>query len=176
MEAGADSEPASRRGTQAEYARHRGVSREAVRQAVRDGRIALGDDGLIDFAAEDEAWEQNTDTTKPRNSVTGEPRPGRRQAAATTTLAKHKATHEEWRAKQARLDYRKASGDLVSRREAEQRFEEVARRARQRLEAIPDRLAAMLAAEADPAEVHRLLREEIRVACSELADASDEDE
>lgn len=113
----------------------------------------------------------NTDLSKPRNSVNGRPRvsAGPREVSASTGLARHKATTEEWRAKQAELDYRRDAGELVSKREAELRFENVARRARQRLEAIPDRLAAQLAAEMDPAEVHRKLREEIRVACSELA-------
>lgn len=47
--------------TQAEYARRRGVSREAVRKAVDAGRISvLGNDKLIDPAVADIQWEQNS--------------------------------------------------------------------------------------------------------------------
>jgi len=161
-------------GTAAAYARHRDVSREAVRQAIVAGRIVEGDDGLIDFAAANASWEANTDLSKPRNSVTGHPR--RRARAATTGLAKHKAEREDWRARREKLDYqtaelehRQKAGELVPRVDVEKRFEEASRRARQRLEAIPDRMSGKLAAATDPAEVHRLLREEIRVACTELA-------
>lgn len=48
------------------YARYRGCSRPAVQKAIKTGRIALGDDGLIDVTAADAAWELNTDPATAR--------------------------------------------------------------------------------------------------------------
>src|SRR5437867_4358308 len=46
--------------TVATYARHRNVSRRAVYDALRAGRIARLPDGTIDPAAADRAWKVNT--------------------------------------------------------------------------------------------------------------------
>jgi hypothetical protein len=54
------------------YAKHRGVTLRAVQKAIRDGRITLDKDG-IDPARADRQWRNNTDETKPRNSVSGRP-------------------------------------------------------------------------------------------------------
>jgi len=50
----------ARRVKLAVYARHRGVSPPAVRQAIKAQRIAVGADGLIDVRAADRAWARNT--------------------------------------------------------------------------------------------------------------------
>lgn len=60
----------ARRVTQAAYARHRGVTKQAVHYALKVGRIHAGEDGLLDVAAADRAWRANT------SPVNGGPRPG----------------------------------------------------------------------------------------------------
>ena len=47
----------------------------------------------------------------------------------------------------------------------------MARKARDQLIALPERVAAILAATQDPAEVQRILEEEIERICQEIADA-----
>jgi hypothetical protein len=47
----------------------------------------------------------------------------------------------------------------------------MARKARDQLIALPERVAATLAAEQDPAQVQRLLEDEIERICEEIADA-----
>ena len=44
------------------YARHRGVAENAVRKAIKAGRITPDSNGKIDVAKADAAWEANTDT------------------------------------------------------------------------------------------------------------------
>lgn len=56
----------------AEYARHRGVSRQAVSKAIRAHRIQLVD-GLVDVELADAQWTANTDPATPSNSVAGAP-------------------------------------------------------------------------------------------------------
>lgn len=49
---------------QAEYARHRGVVKQTVNQAVREGRISLTRTGRINVAAADLAWEKSRDLNR----------------------------------------------------------------------------------------------------------------
>src|SRR5690349_4271553 len=61
------------------YAKHRGVSEAAVRKAIKSQRLtreagSILHDGSIDPIAADAEWSQKTDTTKPLNSITGNPK------------------------------------------------------------------------------------------------------
>lgn len=60
------------RGSQREYARHRGISHVAVGKAVKAGRITLDSDGKIDFSRADAAWARNTDQIKQASTGGGE--------------------------------------------------------------------------------------------------------
>lgn len=175
--------------TQAQYARHRAVSREAVRKAVRDRRIFLNRDGLIDREAADAAWRANTDPGKPSSTAMrtpGEPivhgpaappAPAALEAAASgadslpegMTYADARALKEWNQAMTLDLKRRLLEGKLVEVEKVEDAAFRAARTARDTLMAIPDRLDAELAAISDAAEVHRRLAEEIRHVCDELA-------
>lgn len=48
------------------YARHRGVTENAVRKAIASGRIELEPDGTIDAARADQAWTRRTDPAQQR--------------------------------------------------------------------------------------------------------------
>lgn len=175
--------------TQAQYARHRGVSREAVRKAIRDGRIFLDRAGLIDRAKADAAWRANTDPGKPSSTAMrtpGEPvvhgpaappPPAAFDAAASgvdtlpegMTYADARALKEWNQARTLDLKRRQLEGKLIEVEKVEDAAFRAARTARDTLMAIPDRLDAELAAISDAAEVHRRLAEEIRRVCDELA-------
>jgi len=171
--------------SQAEYARHRGVSRQAVLKAVQAGRIHLDSEGRIDRQQADVAWMANTDPIRggPRSAglihgltvVREEPSAGTRNPAVVhpmlPSLATSRAVREAYMAKLARLDYEKRTGKLVDADRVRQAIFEVNRSTRDRLFVIPDRLAAILASIDDAAEVHRVLAEEVRVACEELSRA-----
>lgn len=157
------------RGTAAEYSRHRGVSKESVSKALRDGRIKAKD-GLIDFAAADRSWARMTDTRKPRNSVNGTPKASpKKRDSATASLADHHARRAAAQAEREELDLAEKKGSMVDLELTERRWESKSGDARRKLEAGPDRLSGILAAETDPAEVHRILREWIRDVCLELS-------
>ena len=49
--------------TQAAYARHRGVTKQAINQAVREGRIPITQGKRINVAKADAAWAVNTSPT-----------------------------------------------------------------------------------------------------------------
>ena len=172
------------------YARHRGVTPAAVRKAIKSGRIAVVN-GKIDPDVADRDWAANTDETKPRNSVSGDPglrRPAEAPPMAASSMgsprenwsasqtpargggyAAARAVRETYEARIRELDFKRMSGTLVSADEVRVVAFNTARQARDLLLAIPDRVSAVLAGLKDQAEVHRVLSEEIRRVCEELA-------
>src|SRR5689334_9685469 len=46
--------------SQSAYARHRGIKRQSVHQAVKEGRIHLTDDGKVDSETADREWAAST--------------------------------------------------------------------------------------------------------------------
>jgi len=106
--------------TQAEYARHRGVSRESVRKAVEAGRITVfGPDKRINAELADVQWRRNTrprlSHAKPAASPTaGAARPVT-EAGTKPPLADYgaaRARREHYQAELARLELERALGRL----------------------------------------------------------------
>jgi len=172
--------------SQREYARRLGVSHTAVQQAIAAGRISpVG--GKIDPARADREWQQNTDQSKPRNRITGQPKhrrvpggppqPMRLLPAADADgddgsaagYARARAARELYQAQLAKLELERQRAVLVRTDEVKLGAFAMARKARERLTAIPERVAATVAATADPATVQRILEEEIERACCEIA-------
>ena len=165
--------------SQRAYARHRGVTHRAVQKAIAAGRIPVTPGGKVDPEAADRAWASNTDESKPRNSVSGTPRmaatappaapaPSGSNGAASGYQAA-RALHETYRARTARLEYERLSGMLVQVEDVRVEAFTAARRVREAILSVPDRLAPVLAAMTDPAEIHRTLVAELRQALEELA-------
>lgn len=168
------------------YARHRGVSLRAVQKAVQSGRIRTTADGKVDTAQADAEWERNT---APRQQVTiatpsPEPPPRRSPAAPPPEpprveppvsggldYARARAVRENYNARLAKLEYEERLGKLVNRDEVTVAAFNRFRTFRDGMLNIPDRVAAMLAAETDAAKVHANLTTEIRKALLEFADA-----
>lgn len=176
------------------YSRRRGVTHAAVQKAIRSGRISTVN-GKIDPEVADREWATNTDESKPLNSMdrgqtprTSNP-PGSRQVERpqhlpTTPNPRHefsapsggskgyaaaRAVRESYEARIRELDFKKMSGVLVHADEVRVVAYNTSRRSRDLLLAIPDRVSAIIAGLGDPAEVHRVLAEEIRRACDELS-------
>ncbi len=160
-------------GTQADYARHRGVSRSAVNKAVHAGRIPLTPEGRIDFAAADLAWRSNTDPSKPSNTVSPPSAPSLPTGDTELQLsplsyADARALREYNLARLADLDFRQKSGSLVEVVDVKDIAFRAARAARDLILAAPDRLAPLVCGLSDQAEVHRILTEDLMRACEEL--------
>jgi hypothetical protein len=173
--------------SQREYARRLGISHTAVQQAIASGRISTLR-GKIDAAMADRQWIRNTDQSKPRNRITGQPKhrripdespqPMRLIAAAGSDgedgaaigYARARAARELYQAQLAKIELDRQRGILVRADEVKVGAFNMARTARDQLIALPERLAAILAATQDPAEVQRILEEEIERVCQEIAD------
>ncbi len=171
-----------------EYARRIGVSHVSVIRAIRSGRISTVG-GKIDPAVADREWRENTDQSKPLNRITGRPR--RRRApdqpampmelagggfgvgdgdATTAGYARARAARELFLAQLAKIVLDERRGILVRADEVRLGAFTMARKARDQLIALPERVAAILAATQDPAEVQCILEEEIERVCQEIAE------
>lgn len=161
--------------TQAEYARRRGVSREAVSRAIKDGRISLID-GKIDPVAADAQWAQNSRvrvgsrpagaaTTAELAAAAGE---GGGVASAGDDYWDSRARREAAEAEKSEMQAAEMRGDLIRTDAVRSALAKAASSARDALQQIPARLSPVLAAETDAAKVHALLEGEIHGALAQL--------
>ncbi len=170
--------------SQREYARRRGISHSAVQRAVSAGRISTVN-GRIDPDQADREWHENTDQSKPRNRITGSPKHARIAGEPSEPMdfgseggngtasgyAKARAARELYQAQLAKLELDRQRGVLIRADEVRLGAFNMARKARDQLIALPERIAAILAATEDAAEVQSILEEEIERICQEIADA-----
>lgn len=174
--------------TQAEYARRRGVSRAAVTQAVKAGRITLID-GKVDPEVADIQWARNTDAAQQRgaaaqasmstsSSAAIAPRTGSRGGSEKgdegggADLHDARARREQALAELAELELAEKRGELVSVAEVEKALVSKILGVRDSLDTLADRLSPLLAAESDPAKVYAMLRGEIRQVLAQLSTQS----
>jgi phage terminase Nu1 subunit (DNA packaging protein) len=152
----------------AKYATHRGVSKPAVLQAIRDGRLtkSVTRDGKayqIDVALADQEWAATTSIDRGEHNN----RMMLRDAGAegdAASFAASRAKREAYEAELARLKYEQQAGTLVDAEQVKKEAFKVARTIRDGMLNIPDRLAAELVGQDDSFIIHRKLTDEIRKA------------
>lgn len=144
-----------------DYAKHRSVSRQAVYKAIAEGRIQLVQ-GRIDRAVADREWAENS---APAGAAPdGEPA----LAGAGSSYNRARTGWQLYRMQLARLDYEERSGRLVDAEAVRTAAFEESRRTREKVMAVPARIAAQLAMKSR-AECARILTLELRRALEEIA-------
>lgn len=171
--------------SRAQYAKLRGVSRQAVDAAVKTGRIAAAvlEDGKLDVDLADKLWAENT------NPVVGEHGHIRKRKQkdvesilnvvidagidpnAPPPLAESKTLEAAYKARLAQIEYEEKSGKLVDAEKVKKEAFRTARITRDAMLSIPDRLAAELAGITEPFVIHQKLTAEIRGAIEEVSKA-----
>ncbi len=161
---------------QAEYARRRGVSRQAVSKAIRSGRIKLVR-GKIDTTLADAQWRANTDPAPEFGVKDVDEGPKAKEGLPPSSLSytTSRAIREAYSARLTRLEYEEKVGELISADKVRLQAFNSARRARDLLLAIPDRVAPIVAGIPDQLECHRILLQEIHRVCDELSNAPPRD-
>lgn len=158
-----------------EYSRQRGVSHEAVRKAVKVGRLSksvvfgpTGKARIIPSIADVE-WTTNTDSSQQRVPAVPPPRPAPEpepeptsNEPRTATFQQARTLREAYMARLAKLEFEEKSGKLVPSEAVKNEAFKTARIVRDNLLNIPDRVAGELAAEANAFKVHQRLTLEIR--------------
>src|ERR1019366_8984477 len=157
-----------------QYARHRGVALSAVQKAITSKRVSTLKDGRVDSETADAEWKRNTRShapaPTPTHRVDSEDDDGAVFGANQYTKAR--AVREHYQARLAKIDYEERVAKLVSGEEVQVAAFNKFRQFRDAMINLPDRLAAMLAAETTEATVHALLTAEIRKALIDFADES----
>jgi len=154
-----------------EYARHRNVSHVAVLNALRDGRIHKAKNGKIDPDLADAAWEASTDPTKPKGPPKGRKHgsAGNGSASSSTGIAKARAVEAVYKAKTARVEFLRLEARLVDAARVARVAFETARRGRDLLIAMEDRLARALVGCPDVKSARKIIGPEIRKVCEEIS-------
>lgn len=153
---------------QAEYARRRGCSREAVSKAVQERRISVDAQGRLNPDVADAEWTRNTLPRPAVNAAPASPDVPTSAGGRLITLVEAKTKREWALARKAELELGEMAGQLVRVDEVRDLVFTATRAARDRFETIPDRLAEVLVGETDPEVIRRKLAGEIRVAIDEL--------
>lgn len=145
--------------TKAAYARHRGVSKAAVTQAIKGNRlvralVTVDGKALLDVAIADAEWAANTDLSKAPDAV-------KEKAGLTTGQARVSALSEaSTREKNARaglveLEYQEKAGQLVSAAAVQSEVAAMVSRAREAMLAVPSKCKGLIP-HLTPAEVHQI--------------------
>lgn len=158
--------------TQKAYAKHRKVTPQYVNKLVRTRRIPVNRRGLINLKRADAALR----ATRRLGRVAVSKRPPSRGASHpsdTTTLTGWRAQTEEYKAKQAKLEYERTLGRLLPASEILEAERRKNSNIRTRLRRIARILAPRLkavAATASTAEIELMVLEQIEDALGEAAD------
>lgn len=161
-----------------EFGRMRGVSHQAVRKAISAGRLSKSVSydrsgrPLIDPDVAEGEWEARTHPVHGGRREPGVPlSPAGPGTAAASTFAQSRALREAYMARLAKLEFEEKTGQLVRADEVRNEAFKTGRLIREAMLNIPDRVAAEIAAEGDPALIHKRLTDEVRHALSStLAD------
>lgn len=146
-------------GNQAAYAKHRGVSRQAISKLVKSGKIPVtrsGNSIEINFAQADKALGQTIDPSRTLAAESGSQPVGKPQSGGdlfdqpavtqieagqsgeqSSDYQQHRAAREGYNAEIARLDLEERLGRLVDKQDVEESMVTAGRQIRQGLDAIP---------------------------------------
>jgi hypothetical protein len=140
-----------------------------VQKAIASGRISTQLDGRIDPKIADVQW---TETTRwgASNIMNGAEAGGDSSGHKPSEYAEARAKREHYAALLAKLEYEERAGGLVRKDQVEEAIFREFPDFRDRMQNIPDRVAAIIAAKTDPAEIHQILSAEIRTALNDFAD------
>jgi hypothetical protein len=142
-----------------------------VQKAIATGRISTQPDGRIDSEQADVEWEQNTTRHAPPIAKRGQDEDDVSITGASQ-YTKARAVREHYQARLAKLEFEERTAKLVSADEVRVAAFNKFRQFRDAILNLPDRLAAMLAAETEAAKCYEVLATEIRRALNEFADSN----
>ena len=157
--------------TKAEYARHRGISKPAISKLVRQDRILITSDGRVDQEISDLLLDEFSQQARKRPSHDVDP--ARKEfierLTSTGTYAEKRALLTGYKAELARLELERTKSTLVDADEVRKSAFECARRTRDTILSLPNRLSAILAAENSEHKIREYLTTELAKALEELA-------
>jgi hypothetical protein len=139
--------------SQAEYARHRGKSRQYISRLAKAGVLMMRG-GKVDVAASDAVLDD-----QPEETVTAVSSPETGQPA--TSYAQAKLADMVFRAKLRRLEFETRQGKLIEADTVKTRWASILVELKERILAVPDKLAPEITALTDERQVREALKREM---------------
>ena len=130
-----------------EYSTHSGLSRGAIQNAKRGGRLVFHADGSINSAASDVRRADMTDPDQQRRSLGGDASLPTSGSGGTDSYLKARTALTVYQAQERQLAIQKKKGTLVDRARAEALVFRLARQERDVWVTWPARVAALMAAQ-----------------------------
>lgn len=152
------------------YAKHKGVTDTAVRKAIKNGRITIKKNGKIDKEKADADWETYKQIEKERDMPLVQESMG---SDSRNIYRQSKTVEATYKAKNEKLKYEKEIGKLIDANQVRIEAFNMARKTRDRVLNVPDRVIPMLIGKTDIKEMKKILRKELIVALKELGDNKD---
>lgn len=161
--------------SQAEYAKHRGVSEAAVSKAIKAGRISLID-GKIDAVAADAQWARNSrvraSAGRPPAQPKGDVLDGLDEKPGADDYWNSRSRREAAEAELAEIALAEKNGEVIQVKAVEAVWAQSLAAVREHLLQLRARLAPLLAAESDQFKVDQLLEAEHHAALMLLSNAT----
>lgn len=159
------------------YAKHRGVSRQAVYDALNEGRIKRAPDGRIDPVEADRDWRRNTGVAHGRVENTSStapdepasPTPG---GGGLMEIAEAERVRRHYAAERERIAYEAEAGKLIPLDDTLRMWATVLSAVRTRILSVPTTVgfAARVMACQSEADVRSVIEEALHAALSALSD------
>jgi pyruvate/2-oxoglutarate dehydrogenase complex dihydrolipoamide acyltransferase (E2) component len=153
------------------YARHRGCALSAVQKAIKTGRITVEPDGKIDSSQADIQWARNTERHAPPVAQRGQ-EDDDGSSFGGSQYTKARAVREHYQARLTKIEYEERVAKLVPKDEVQVAAFNKFRQFRDHMLNIPDRIAAMVAAETEAARCYEIIAIEIRKALNDFSDSN----
>ncbi|WP_337996216.1 hypothetical protein [Oleispirillum naphthae] len=162
-------------GSQAEYAKRAGISRQAVSKAVKSGTIPLRPDGKIDFELADEARRRSANPARdPETEFLPEPTDADTSAPEDATYRSSRAERERIAAERDAMNLAKLKGELISRQDIADALVATGRKIRNKLDSLPnmaDEVVAIVAGGGGARDVRQAITERVKALEQAIADA-----
>ena len=149
--------------TQAEYARHRNVNRSYINRLAKRGILVMRG-RLVDVAASDAVLDDKPIDVEPHESAPGpQSRPAQESLGgpAGSSFAQARTAEMVFRARLRKLEFETKSGKFLPSGDVKVKWYTLARQVRDKLLALPAKLAPQLAALSEAREIRDLLDAEI---------------
>jgi hypothetical protein len=139
--------------SQSEYARRRGKSRQYIGRLAKAGVLVMRG-GLVDAAASDAVLDDRPDRIEPPAPPASDPQPG-------SSYAQARLADMVFRAKLRRLEFETRQGKLIEAETVKTRWASILVELKERILAVPDKLAPEIAAINDERQVREVLKREM---------------
>ncbi len=162
------------------YAARKGISDTAVRKAIKSGRITLTKNGKINPTLADRQWEANTDPAQVYAIKENSPASPSSEMASSSSSGgigvsyqQSRAIREAYEARLKKLEFDERTGKLISTEMVQREAFNAARKTRDMILNVPDKVIPLLIGKTDIHEMKEILRKELLRTLENLANLFD---